>query len=712
MALVSLNARNITDVRIVSPLFIVTGLVSVMSGTYSALTLPTGGMSIVTGNLTLIQASGALDLDDRYNTAFNRGNKIEARYTNPDTLVSTLFPVIGTTYIRSTRYDMQSTLAIDITCILGLLQRVTPRDLGVCINLGVGVDISTAVRSLIEAAGVPNAQIDTASFDNLLALPQIVQPKTVDQGQSVLDLAAELAGQHGTFFCQTNTGQIKCFRWNDLSNKAKLFSKRARDLHSYKRYGSMEKRIKTYIATHSEAIVCTELTNQTQDSLVGNLRTDVRITRNDATRTITTVTREYRVLNFDPYSETLVRRVTEQAVYEPEPAESQAVVRLGQAQANGECFPQDRARLLSKTITEEISNAEYLKAYLDYLDQAADAEGNGAPNTILPSAGLADFEFVAGVNVNQTTSETWSYNSDTEIIRTVEVFAPRGYVVPILGDLKGKTDFSTEPRATPTPVINGDFDPNVFVPLVTDTEIYTRSDNACKGWKRTRQRFEAAWSNSANDIATAFENKTITFEDSFGEAQVLVVTNDEKEYNVSEPSPDSYPPATNVVDQEVEKIYGGSLNDAAYPFDTVKRQFLGQFFNFSPTEITKIGQFSMDHNNGRMMGYTMADSVFAMTQDCWEDYVPFFLCKIEEPYRAVASIYAADTPSITLSPTEAIVSWLGVFLGVQDPITVSATDFTYSKTGTNLPLSDEEAPVFPGPAAIEAFFSDLAEETL
>lgn len=846
---------------------------------------------------------------------------------------------------------MKSSLSISTGCILALLSKLTPRDLGICLEIGDGISVSTAVQSLLEAAGIPSTLIDSTSFDNLLSLPQIVEPISVETGQSILGTATRLTGQHGTFIAQDLNGIVKCFLWNDFDAKAKLFSKRARELQSYKRQSAFDQMTKTYIVNHEETIVCAESPDQTQDSTTGTLRTIVEINRDDDARIIQRTTREFALEFDDPI---LKSKILETSVYEPVPAEAQNIVRTGQAQPNGECYPTDRARLLTKITETRIDNNEYLDTWLASLNVATqsggypatnaptaeDGEGgdgdfpqqvlnnlisnywtmdevsgdrfdtpgsltltdtntvgsqpglkgneavfirandeylinnsfttptgdfsislwvslndlnfhtivsqdiiSGAPNegafrldynnnestfqftvetdpngvptavkgnsvkrlvktgeryhlvatyntttgdvclyvntqktkNVHPGAGPlnsnsqplifgqdadlftargldgtidevgfwnreltqtdvnqlyggngseqgqgVDYSVVdsglliGGVNVIQTVTETWDYISDNEYVHTIETAAPQGFAAPIWGNQTPGIDPSTDPRvefpvsSDPNDQPIQDQDPNQETLTELIRETYTRNDNTCEGWKLTRKRWVAGFLNDPEKVLTEVQDQTKIIQDVFDESLTLVQVEHTTQNNVSEPSPEVYPPAVNVGKKTVTTVFGESLDQPiasqVFPINVVNTVALGSFTDFPLTQIKKIGQTTMDFDNGRILGMTMADSPFEMDLDCWIDYVPFFRCKIIEPYVRstidptvnVASIFVADSPTITITPTETVVGWLGVFLGQQNDPTViqNLNDFSFEKTNS-IPDSSEDVIVIP-----------------
>lgn len=686
------------------------GIFTSCSGAYSALNIPSSGTVFLNGTYQLTQSNQSIDFDDRFSSNWKRGNKITFTYARPEEPATEYFyPVIGVSYILSTTYDFKSRLDVSVGCVLALLQRRTPSDLGICVEIGNQVDVATAAIELLKAAGVPSDgsdtfvdginQIDTSSFTNLLSAATIVNPVPVAQGQSIIDAASQLVAPYGCFFYQANNGLVRLTRWSDFSAKGLILSKRARDLHVYRRNGSIDSMIKKLVAKYNVLQVCQEFGTQEQETITGNTRTTVEILRDDVNRQILRTTREYRTVGA---SEALVSKTTETSVYEPEPAESQALVRVGQALPNSECYPIDRGRLLTKTTETVIDNSLYLQNWLSAKNIAGQVGGSGFPSTFTKALGDPDPEFpIAGVNTTQITTETWTYESETKIIRTIEVQVPQGEIVPLSGDLKlGQTDG----RAAAT-----DRDPNVFTISRLTTETYTKSDDACEGWKQTIEVREASYANEPEVVNRQAPDQTTVLEDVLGNAYLLVQTEFITNNNQSEPNPETFPAQINIASQEVELIYGS--DNPNYPFDVVETVFLGEYFTYPQEEIEKLGAQMMDINNGRIMGMMMADSPFEVDVDCWDVISPMNFVKVIEPYRDLASVFVVDSPSITISPTETVVGWLGIYLGAQDDDSVinDKTNLTFTRS-PNVPPSDKEAITIPSLSLIAENSINIGEE--
>ncbi len=705
---------------------IISDLINVGNATYSAMSLPGGGVSFINGVVTLKQTGRAIDFDDRYNGLWNRGNKILFKYEDPNpslgqVVTQSYYPIIGTTYIISSQYDMKSTLNLTVGCILALLNKLTPQDLGICIEVGSELAISEVAKTLLEAAGIPTAIIDDASFDALLATPKIVEPVSVPIGSSIIQYVARLVGQHGVFIAQDLNGFVKAYLWSDLANKAGIFSKRARDLHTYRRRGARDSRLKTYIASYNVAQVCEEADFQRQTSRTGDQLVVTDITRNDTIRTIQKEIREFVTVA----GEDILRSKTlETSFYEQEPAESEAVTRIGQADGILSCFPEDRARLLTRVTETRIDNTEYIEAWLATKDHASQNTGTGYPSTQSSPSGLTgDIDFsLFGYNVVQEVTETWNYVSETEILFTREEFTPIAVAVPIWGDQGAGIDTANDARFgvggiyefTPVGEVITDLPPEQNIKNRLRRETYTKSSNVCEGWKVTKEQYETNFARDPASLVAEVKDATKVIQDVYDKSYTLVLTQVETENNAGEPSPDTYPPKNTIASDDFEFIIGedpeNPLTAQAFPLDVVQRQFLGTYFNFPVAQIQKIAAASMDFNNGRTLGMVMADSVHEVDMECWEDIVPFFLSKIIEPYRKstidsdvnIASIYSADTPTITISPSETVLGWLGVFRGQQDdPVVIrNLSNFSADKSQTNLPVSTVGAQSIP-PLALQ-----------
>lgn len=670
MAFISLNSRNITKIEVqpnnISPIDI-TGLVTSVSGTYSSLSVPDSGISMMTGSIQLTQASQSFDFDDRFNEIWNRGIRLKITYQDPLTSTIYNYPVVGTSYITGSTYDFQSTLTLEIGCILSLLNFRTPRDLGVCVEIGSQVDVSFALIEILKAAGVYESLIDVDSFNNLLPAPKLIQPLTLQQGESILEVASKLAGQHGTFIYQTNSGIVRLSDWKRLDSKAILFSKPSRELHAFSRNANSESKVKRLILTYNEQSICSDPTTTVQEITQNDIRTTVTVTRNNTNRTVTRTTQEFRTFEG---TESLISTSTEVSTYEPETTASATAVRIGNALPNSECYPNDPGRLLTKSTTVVTDNTNILSSWASVKATAIEA---------------TNFN-VSGVITSKLTEEVWSYPSDNVYSRQITIFRPKGYVVPIIGDRAY--------RRTGDPGFADDIDPTELVIEEQISEYWEKTDDACVNWRYTRQKFINQYADQPEIVAERAKDTGVTLQTIADEAFLLVPVEQEILNNASEPSVDTFPPKDAIGTSEREIILGtdngtgeGVTFGSNYGLDVLETKFLGDFFNFPESEIQLIGQQYMDMRNNRKLAISMADSPFATKFECWEDFVPLFRCKIIEPYKTDrAGIYIADTPTITITPEETVVGWLGIFQGFNTNLN-NPTDVTFIKT-VNQPTTD------------------------
>lgn len=689
----------------------ISGIVNSTTAAYSSLTLPGSGVSYINGTINLRQNAETFDFDDRFNTKWRRGNRIIYTYTDPDDQSSTSYryPIIGETYILTSLYDFKSSLTLQTGCILALLNTLTASDLGICIDIAQEAPISTSVINLLLAAGVPTAQLDTTSFNNLLTQPKLVEPLSVPSNQSIIDVAARLAGRHGCFFCQDSNGIVKCYLWNDVARKPRLISKRAKDLHSYKRQGSVTKKIKTFFATYNEAVI-TEIEDETSTTIEkeGGNSTRVDTVRDNDNRTITTTTREYRTsftsgdaLTGNPLI--LVSRTIVISNYEPEPSSSANLVKTGQVNSTGECFPEDRARITSRTTEIQIDNSEYVKSWVNSLTTASQTGRSNKPNPNSLSDPVLDNEWLLfnglqGYKAAQIIEENWDYVSENEINYTLQAKSPIAYAVPIWGD-QGYNLASSDPRlAGGDPLAGLDSEEEIVIREIK--EKYVKKNPFSDRWELTREETQIAFFDSQENIISALANESNAIVDVYNLSKELVPVNTTFNNNTS-PSIETFPPSRDVGANEITIVAGEPLDtplvSQVFPLDVIRREFLGDYFNYSYSEILKNIKFSMDFSNGRVLGVVMADSPFIIPFDLWEEVVPFFLCKVIEPYENFASIFVADTPSITLTATETVMAWLGSFLGYQTNQSEidDLGDFSFTKVPNIQPPSDPEAQSIP-----------------
>ena len=688
MALIPINSRNETEIKLVPNNVAeidITANVTNMNGTYDSVNIPQSGISVVSGALTLTQTNTSFDFDDRYNENLSRGVLVETNYTDPVTNITYPYPVIGRLYIKNSKYNFDSQLTLGLTCILGLLHYRTPRDLGICIEFGSGVDVAVVVSNLLQAAGVPIANIDSASFTNLLGTSQLLEPLPVDQGSSIIDMASKLCAQHGTVMFQNNSGNVKLVDFKDLTDKAILFSKDSRDMHLFERNSAVESKVKQLILNYTEVESCDDTGDKDTETISGASRFTVFKTFDTANRVVTTDTDEFYTFQA---VETQVQETTVTETFELEPSESATLVRIGQSLPNGECYPVDPGRLLTR-VTEIFQDNSAIMEVYNSSRAAASSPG--------PAPGLV------GVQTFSITTETWNYVSDIFIQQIIEEKVPVGYAIPLSGDLsfgRGVGTFTA-------------LDPNTLITFRVITNDYRKTDDICTNWSLLSKTQVNQYVEKPEYVTERAKDLGVTLQTIYDEAVgILIETEREFSANVGEPSPPRWITEVSTGRRDFQIIFGTDLGTGTpgsgigYGFDVIDTVFLGEFSGWNTTDIQNTGKQIMRFRNGRILGIQMADSPFAMDFDCWPDFAPMFMAKVQEPYkRDRAGIFIGDSPTVTLTPTETICGFLGIFLGentnLNDPFDVS-----FIQTNT-LPTVDVN--VFTPPTATS--LGEIIEET-
>ncbi|MGL4568284.1 MAG: hypothetical protein ACRCU6_07115 [Fusobacteriaceae bacterium] len=154
------------------------------------------GLLVSTGSITLIQGEKTPEiLDPKLNSRFVLGRKINVF------IEEELAPICGTHFIENVFYS-EGLLQINTVCKLGLLNRVTPSKVGVCVKLDESIQVSTAIELLLNAAG-------TSSYSISPITPLLLEPIQISQNSSLILEASALALSHGYLLYADSSGIIR-----------------------------------------------------------------------------------------------------------------------------------------------------------------------------------------------------------------------------------------------------------------------------------------------------------------------------------------------------------------------------------------------------------------------------------------------------------------------------------------------------------------------
>lgn len=596
-------------------------------GSYSSLSLPSSGLCLMSGSVTISQNSNTnRDYDSRFNPLWRRGTVITLKDTGD------FLPVVGKSFIITADYDMMSTLVLNIGCLLSLYNFRTANNSVVCTNFGTNTGVGDILISLIEAAGI---DISDIQLTELLELNKYYrsEPLLVGSTQSLLQAAGVIAGQHGGFLVQTSTGKIK-FQ-SMVENLEYLHYSKAEDLQSYQRDGQPETFVSQYTFRYNRTEVLSELNVSTNSVRSGDTLVEVSSSRDLDSRTTSSTIKEYRETSVGNYS--LISTSTTNSTFEQPSSASLGQVRDASVVDLETCFPDANSKILLKEIITTSNNTEVLKAWLATKATAS-----------IPS-GFS----VSGVITATKTTESYSYQ-DNQILKITDVFQPAGYAIPLLGDL------SLGRSGGPTPIT--DIDPTSLIISDRIIESWSKSYVLGQRWNYFKNTFRNRYLVKPEDLTQQVLDATINLQSISLQAQQLIPINREVEFNVEEPVFETFQLNTEIGREPRRFVIGQPTGNG---FETSQVVDLGDYGNPDEDYLKKYGSAIFDFDNGRILGMSVALSLYSIKNN-WVNVLPAATSKIREPAvirQGIASIFKIDSPTVVISQTEALLSYTGSFVG-------------------------------------------------
>ena len=412
-----------------------------ITGNWSNFSL--NGLYIITGRLVMEDViGGSQTLDDRYNTNLCRGAKIEFA-TNGE-----LAPVIGTTFIESSQFnEINGIQTISFTCLLGLHNSKTARDIGTCVQAGSTTSVDQAIQDFLVKSGISLGDISVAGIPGT-----IFQSTFSEAGGSFISSAGQLAFANGYSLYQDYQGVIRAIPYTPPF-RANVFSGLAANTVQWERFQDStlppDKVCVTFATAGGSGSgsrrTCTSGADYGQNNIFnddGNLfeaRTDV--TQLETTDT-TEIDRENREVNYSQITERNTdvynaeqeaaqsaggssggsgrrnsRIVTENQIIEEryETSGGSSGISPGGGDTINGCYPRDEGRLIFRQTGTYAPAREIFAAYRAAAIQgyggtveALKAEGQDAAAAELKSRiAVADSDARRLVNLK---TETWSYN--------------------------------------------------------------------------------------------------------------------------------------------------------------------------------------------------------------------------------------------------------------------------------------------------------------
>jgi hypothetical protein len=523
-------------------------------------------------------------------------------------------PIIGQTYILNANYDLRQTLSLDVGCILSVNNSRAVSDSVLCIDYNSQFPVGDAIAGLLIAAGVPTFDLDYANL-NILNQYKLIQPISAGSTESLIQTAGALASNNGYVIYQTNAGKVSI---RDVAQQQSQYTlvNSIDTLHTYSITGQPEQPIRQLNVSYSELEAIGYLGISSNEAVNGNIKVTVNTTEDVPTATRVLEVKEYRNSN-------LVTTTTATSVYE----QNALIPRSGSVASQSACFDGDKAKILSRTTITTSDNTEVLKEWL--------AKKAVATN---PTSFT-----VTGVITDNRMVETWEYLAK-QTTYTKTVYMPLAKVVPVIGDL---TYGSSKP-----PTI--DRDPLTEVVAERTVITYTVSREKSSRYTVVTSRFLASNLANATELPAEAVSPAVPLANVYENGVRLVQVEQDVQFNGSAPTFELF-------NQSEETLTTAKSFTLSAPVSGVSAQLdLGQHFKPNLNRLIALGKAYVTIANGR--AYSCSASLPLPAPSLWPDIVPVSLAKvIESSARSYA--YIIDTPAISYSEDEFVLSFTGIALG-------------------------------------------------
>lgn len=384
----------------------ITSLVLEGDGAYSSC-LDQSGLAIITGALTIGRSlNSSIDIDDRSNTLWQTGQTVSIVRQSDNLKV----PVIGSTLIETSLYDINSQLNnIDITCQLGLKNKWTPGEMGICVNLNEGVTKDAAIAVLLDRAGVPHNVTDVSG--------SLKKSIVLNENQSFVGLAGQIAYSGGGFLYQNKEGIVVFKKFTDKKQNSYDFIAPV-ELQRLSNDASIIKDLKiignkiTYVDTPASQTLSTVKTfgesGRTAGSSSRRIYADSRV--------IIEKTREYRDGKFA--SSTTV--TSQYEAFNPYATNIEATLE--------DCVPPDEAKIKSRRTVVKQRYGDAFAEFLAVIETAIDpATPSSEDSVVISSVSTETWDYPANYNANNAEGViNAGYTKRGQI--------PRGITYPKIGD--------------------------------------------------------------------------------------------------------------------------------------------------------------------------------------------------------------------------------------------------------------------------------------
>lgn len=411
--------------------------------------------------------------------------------------------VLGNIYVEHGAYDeREEYITLTCSCLLGIKNNSAPGDLGVCVNLDVGVNAGTVTRSLLSRVNIPV----TIPFSG----SRIREPVVLGPGESLVRKAGEICFANGYFLYEDAEGIVRA-RSYDLSGNTMLALSKRDLVRANKNYdGDIPPSVVTVdtgVIDYAEDEENYSLRDNTPTGFIDTVYTIDR-----EARTITTEQYEYSDRSAIPedilgdqivFGVVLIRES-----FNVEQYEAKTNGFNPSASTWGNCIPLDEGRLLSREQwTNEIKGialAEYYRialavdpAYTPSLTELVEKERTRQTFTYDVEPESLPIRINAGSNSS-------SIKSDQSISNTVTCttlkFAPEGILMPFTGDPK-----LGRPESTTTYAGN----PSAPVQIYYEKQTWQRAKTK-RNWSYISKSYESEVISNPQGINTAAQNPEVS----------------------------------------------------------------------------------------------------------------------------------------------------------------------------------------------------------
>lgn len=600
------------------------------------------GLIISTGSITLMQGEKTPEiLDPKLNSRFILGRLINVYIDDQ------LAPICGTHFIENVFYN-EGLLQINTTCRLGLLNRVTPSKVGVCVKLDESIPVSQAIGFLLNAAGTNSYSIST--IPDLL-----VEPVQISQNSSLILEAASLSLSHGYLLYADPSGIIKIKSFLDPT--LIIFASSTSQLRAYSQIETDDLPLTKGILNGS--IVLREAEENPKNEVIqAPTPQGIQIFKTTSydwdSRIVTTTTIEDNTSSGVLIEELIVRERFEE--YAPKALRDEIRACVTRLAPTKECEEIDEARLVRR---ESISLSNWSTILSEYITSYNSNSLNGpytffGGNRVTKEIITEDIEYkipepelieiANGYLPNsKRLADILGDTGDYYVKYTKTISRMRGAIAPIFGSVANILPF---------------FNPGIQE-ICEKEETIWRLNNQKNEWKRTTQYYKCNYYIRPNETGDKLKDPAkYPVLSTMGSALELVRL---KLETGTEGPPDfgRMPPKANFrkIPYEVSYFLTDPLSSTS-----LEKSFSLPIYSNNENVLLPICKFfsQWEYCRSRIYGISFPLEIFS--KNYWDNLAPVFSAiSIIEKNRNSKAIYLVDSPSLKITRDSAIVSLAGLY---------------------------------------------------